>query len=263
VDFVFTSDIDWASEYAIGNLLSIVGQYGIRPTLFTTHDSATIRAAAESGFAEVGIHPNFLPGSTHGDNVDAVIQHVLTPAPNARISRSHSFLDGTHIATALVRHGITTDSNLVCYLQSGLAPLHHWAGLLRLPVFWEDDVHWARGGSWRFAPYAERFLSPGLKILNFHPFLVALIFRVLKPPSLPAWLNRFEGGWPHRKAALIANHREILTCDQAFLTADIILWGGVSRRDEPDLERLFAKILWLAHGVRWADHPLARKGPLK
>ena len=73
-----------------------------------------------------------------------------------------------------VRHGITTDSNLVCYLQSGLAPLHHWAGLLRLPVFWEDDVHWARGGSWTFAPYAELFFSSGLKILNFHPFLVAL-----------------------------------------------------------------------------------------
>jgi hypothetical protein len=45
---------------------------------------------------------------------------------------------------------------------------------LRLPVFFEDDVHWDRGLDWRFDKYAADFLSPGLKILNFHPYFVAL-----------------------------------------------------------------------------------------
>ena len=84
-----------------------------------------------------------------------------------------------------------------------------------------------------------------------------------KAPSLPAWLNPCERGWPHRKAALIANHREILSADHAFLAADVILWGGVSKRDEAELERLFAQMLWLAHGVRWSDHSLAIKRFLK
>jgi hypothetical protein len=41
-------------------------------------------------------------------------------------------------------------------------------------VFFEDDVHWAQGRNWAFADYRAAFASPGLKILNFHPFMWTL-----------------------------------------------------------------------------------------
>jgi hypothetical protein len=172
--FVLTSDIDWASEFAIAQLLGFAQDRGIRPTVFVTHASAAIDEAAAAGAIDRGIHPNFLAGSSHGGDPGAVIAHCLALAPGTQLSRSHTFVDGTQVALKLFEAGIRTDSNLCLYLQRGLGPLDHWVGIRRFPVFWEDDVHWHRGGSWDFARYADDFFSPGLKIVNAHPFIFAL-----------------------------------------------------------------------------------------
>jgi hypothetical protein len=55
-----------------------------------------------------------------------------------------------------------------------LAPFRTVAGTVRLPVFWEDDVHSAAGLPWELAALREAFASPGLKIVNVHPLRVAL-----------------------------------------------------------------------------------------
>jgi hypothetical protein len=67
------------------------------------------------------------------------------------------------------------DSNLCLYLQPHITPLRLGSpGLTRLPVFWEDDVHWQQtGGDWRLERYVDEFASPGLKIINVHPFIIA------------------------------------------------------------------------------------------
>lgn len=49
------------------------------------------------------------------------------------------------------------------------------AGIIRLPVFWEDDIHWEQSNAnWNFKEFMGHFTTPGLKIINFHPFLVAI-----------------------------------------------------------------------------------------
>ena len=172
--FVLTSDTDWASEFAIDRLVDFTTGAGITPTVFVTHQSARLAAAAAKGDVELGIHPNFLPGSSHGADVDAVVAHVLALAPGTKLWRSHAFVDGTHVALKLHQAGIRIDSNLCLYMQQDLVPLEHWVGIRRFPVFWEDDVHWHRGGAWSFAPYREAFFSPGLKVVNVHPFIFTL-----------------------------------------------------------------------------------------
>lgn len=172
--FVLTSDLDWASEYCVAAFLELARDYGIVPTLFVTHQSEAAAAAARAGRCELGIHPNFLPNSSHGASVDAVIRHVLELVPEPVATRSHAYADSSAIAMALVGHGLRVDSNLCLHLQEELPPLRHWSGLLRLPVFFEDDVHWHQGREWSFAPYRAAFRSDGLKILNFHPFMTAL-----------------------------------------------------------------------------------------
>jgi hypothetical protein len=132
--FVLTSDIDWASEHCIQSYVDHAAGYGIVPTLFVTHRSAAVDRAAAAGKVHLGIHPNFLPGSTHGATTDEVLDHVFDLVPKPVAARSHCFMDGSPIATSLARRGITVDSNICCHLQEGLPVLNHWNGVKRLPV---------------------------------------------------------------------------------------------------------------------------------
>jgi hypothetical protein len=94
--------------------------------------------------------------------------------PGARAFRSHCYIDGAHITQEMARRGFRYDSNLCVYLQPNLMPLRHASGLVRFPVFWEDDVHWLHtNGDWELSKVLPAFFSPGLKVLNFHPFFVA------------------------------------------------------------------------------------------
>jgi Polysaccharide deacetylase len=174
VEFVLSADLDWASEYCIEHFLSITGRFSIKPTIFVTHDSAALRRAAREGRVELGIHPNFLQPSTHGESIGSIIKHVLELAPRATSVRCHRHFAGREIERALTAHGLRIDSNTHGHLQGGLAPIELPSGLLRLPVFFEDDCHWTQDMTWRFRDHETDFFSPGLKILNFHPFLVSL-----------------------------------------------------------------------------------------
>jgi len=174
VEFILTADVDWASEYCIDQFLDLCAEFGICPTIFVTHQSDRLKRAFENGEAEAGIHPNFCEGSSHGTAISEVISSVMGMVPSARICRSHRFRDGSDIEMALVDAGIEADSNEVRYLAPNLVAYDIWTGLVRFPVFFEDDVHWQKGGSWDFTDYEEQFFEPGLKVLNFHPFIFAL-----------------------------------------------------------------------------------------
>ena len=174
MDFVLTSDLDWASEYCIEHFLDLARRFRLRPTLFVTHESRPATRAAQRGEAELGIHPNFLGGSSHGETVDQVLDHVLALVPRPAAVRCHRFLESEAISQALTRRGLTIESNRCAHLEHDLHAAISEDGRIQLPVFFEDDVHWQRGLSWSFADHAQSFFAPGLKILNFHPFFVAL-----------------------------------------------------------------------------------------
>jgi hypothetical protein len=172
--FVFTTDIDWASEHCIQTLLTAMQERGVVPTAFATHASPVLAAANAAGNVNVGLHPNFLPGSTHGETHEEVLDHVFTLFPEARYFRAHAMVDDSHISMAMKARDILYDSNLCLYLQAGLVPLHHWTGIPRFPMFWADDIHWRRGGGFHLQPYEDLFFSPGLKIIGVHPFMFTL-----------------------------------------------------------------------------------------
>jgi hypothetical protein len=52
--------------------------------------------------------------------------------------------------------------------------LRHASGLLRFPVFWEDDVHFGKQLPFEFAALKPHLDGPGMKVFNVHPLLVAL-----------------------------------------------------------------------------------------
>lgn len=155
-------------------MLELFDASGVSLHLFVTNESPAMRADRPAELT-LGIHPNFLPGSTQGNDTDEVIESCLSIVPAATTFRCHGFIDSTRIVWNLADRGFIADSNLLSFLQPGLVPIVHGAGVLRLPVFFEDDVFLDLGrADLDLKQCLELLQSPGLKILNFHPALVAL-----------------------------------------------------------------------------------------
>lgn len=172
--FCLSCDTDWASDYALEQFGALTEDYGIRPTIFATGPSTVLDGMLREDRAEIGIHPNFLPGSSHGTEPSEIIETLLNWFPGSEGFRSHSFVDGSAICMEMARRGLRYDSNLVLFLQPNLVPLAHALGMVRYPVFWEDDVHWNYfPDQWELEPLLPALLSPGLKVLNVHPFFQA------------------------------------------------------------------------------------------
>lgn len=167
--FCFTSDMDWANEEAIGHLLSFFKKKKLPLTSFVTHNSEKINEYYSKDANHIGLHPNFLNGSSHGTEYKEIIKNVSSIWPQAKCFRSHSYFDHLHITEHFHNLGFKYDSNVALHLQEGIIPLHHISGLTRFPVFLED-YHFLR----RINEYDEDYVlksldTPGLKIFNFHP----------------------------------------------------------------------------------------------
>jgi SAM-dependent methyltransferase len=172
--FCMTGDQDWASDAVVADFVDLFAGYGIRPTLFATNKSTLVDEQAAGGKIELGLHPNFLPGSTHGTDADGVITQVTEMYPGGRTFRSHGFVDGSYICRRFFEKGIRYDSNLCLDLQPNIMPLRHVSGITRFPTFWGDYAHLTnRADDWELERYLPAFFSPGLKVFNFHPIHVA------------------------------------------------------------------------------------------
>jgi hypothetical protein len=174
--FCFTTDVEWAPEWAIADLFGFFRECRIPLSPFLTHASPIVRElyAPPEMRRRLGLHPNFLPGSSHGKTRDEVIDAVFALWPDAVGFRSHCFYEDSPTVLALRQRGMLYDSNLCLFLQPACVPLLHHAGLVRFPVFWEDDVHFGHQLPFQFAPFERHFEKPGLKVINLHPLLFAL-----------------------------------------------------------------------------------------
>ena len=177
--FCFTSDVDWASEAALDIFLSDMQRFDLKFTMFVTHRSDVVEEYKKAGVIERGIHPNFLPGSSHGDGFRSVIETVLEFAPEAKCFRSHRGFDVTDITHLLTEYGMEYDSNVVTIMQQDVKPILHESGLLRFPIFFEDGTHLYNRLGLDLDKYKPRFTTPGIKIISIHP-----VNYVVNPPTI-------------------------------------------------------------------------------
>ena len=89
--YALTFDIDWAPDYMILHCLELIESAGYKATFFATHSTPLNKEIVDRGH-NLGIHPNFLPGSSQGSNVEEVISECLNYAPNAWCMRTHSLV---------------------------------------------------------------------------------------------------------------------------------------------------------------------------
>jgi hypothetical protein len=171
-----TLDVDWAPDFMIDDAARVLVERGVRATWFVTHRSPAVERLAEVPLFELGLHPNFLAGSTHGDTWEAVLAHCAELVPGAVSMRTHALVQSTPLLDLVASvTNVRVDVSLYLPHAAGLQPVEHVTArgsLVRVPYLWEDDLEmvrtspvWAVGG---LSP------APGLKVLDFHPVHVYL-----------------------------------------------------------------------------------------
>lgn len=176
--FVLTFDIDWAPDWAIDDCLSICRNHGVSAAFFATHDTAILQDIAGSDSFDLGVHPNFLPGSSHGPSVAQVMEYCLTLVPGATLMRTHGLYGSYGLFREIKREfpQISADCSIFLPGVANLQPFPLYfhdctAPLIRVPLWLSDMAASATPGfSWDM----DVTSMPGLKVLNFHPIHVAL-----------------------------------------------------------------------------------------
>ena len=136
-----TFDQDWAPAWATESLHDALAAAGQRGTLFVTQGCPSLGTLRAAGCMELGWHPNFLPGSSHGATVAEVLDTMQGLVPEAVGARAHGLMRGTSILLAYRERGLRYDAADIHDGVPGLAPFESWTGMTRLPIWFEDDVH--------------------------------------------------------------------------------------------------------------------------
>ena len=180
-----TLDVDWAPDFMIDFVADILIEHRVRATWYITHESPSLaRLRAHRELFELGIHPNFFSGSTHGESPTAVLGHCMEIVPEAVSVRTHGLLQSTALLGQIMKHTpVRTDASLFLPHAPDLTPVEYWweqRTLLRVPYFWEDDFEMERvAPCWKLAPLLDS--GSGLKVLDFHPVHVYLNSRTMGP----------------------------------------------------------------------------------
>ncbi|CAN7370736.1 hypothetical protein LJR042_002238 [Microbacterium maritypicum] len=206
---VLTVDVDWAPDWAMKQLLDVLVEAETPSTWFVTHESPMLDVLREHPtLVEIGVHPNFLPGSSHGESPEEVISECLRFAPEARTMRTHCLVQSTPILQTVVDASpISVDASVYLRDLSGVSPstlpLDHGRSLTRFAYVWEDDLEFfAEEPRWdgpRFI--TDRGTSDEITIIDVHPIHFAL--------------NSASVGPYERLKAALGNMRNVTEADAA------------------------------------------------
>jgi hypothetical protein len=175
---VIILDEDWAPDFVLSETIKILQANQVKSTWFITHQSNALdEMRNDPALFELGIHPNFLPGSTHGNTTEEVIAHCLAILPDAVSMRTHAYAQSSLLYSYIANQTkIQIDASVFTPHTYHLMPFQYYAGkrpIHRTPVFWEDDNEMKIPGfSWDINQID--FSQPGLKIFAFHPIHIYL-----------------------------------------------------------------------------------------
>ena len=172
-----TFDMDWAPDWCVEECVALCRKANVKATFFVTHVSPILESLREDPRFELGIHPNFLPNSSHGDHPGEIMASVLAMVPEARSMRTHALVQSWGLFGLIADFfpRIETDVSLLLPMHPGLQPTDLFAGksgrrITRLPYFWEDDTFAGfPSWQWQLPPPAA-----GLRIFDFHPVYLSL-----------------------------------------------------------------------------------------
>jgi len=169
-----TFDIDWAPDHSIYELLHLLQRYNCKGLFFLTHSTPINKVIEEAGH-ELGIHPNFYPGSSQGDTVSAVLKYLTAIQPRARVFRTHGLLSSTALLAEIcdLCPQLIYDFSLYTPGQHLIQPVR-WScsnkRCIRLPFSWEDDCQLGSQNPLWFPSFDSKYFTA----INYHPIHITL-----------------------------------------------------------------------------------------
>ena len=160
-----TSDIDWAPDYVIDDMLDLLDKYSIKATFFCTH-KVNIKKH------ELGIHPNFLPNSTQGKTPSEILFNLKKLFPNAKGARAHNLFNYSSLFSLYKKFGITYDSSILIPSQE-IQPYLKSPDILEIPINFEDDLYCLNQKK-TFRVKDLKVLNNTNSVFNFHPIHIFL-----------------------------------------------------------------------------------------
>lgn len=171
-ELIVTSDLDWACEPAIEEILNFFNEKKITPTIFSTHRSPCVETSMNT--IDVGVHPYFYPDSSHGATIVEVVKHVMDLPHNFSAFRCHRFAICNSSRQAMLNAGMLISSNVCTDLES-IAPFKERCGLLEIPIFLEDGGYlWQKHPLEITKEFMHFWLKSGPKVILIHPMHFAL-----------------------------------------------------------------------------------------
>lgn len=177
-DYILTLDIDWAPDFVIDQVAQILIENKVKVTWFVTHQSEAIERLRENNeLFELGIHPNMLYGSMHGETEDEVLTFIKNIVPDATSMRTHGLYQSSNwLVKAAKDYGVLIDVSLFLPRAANLHPHQmklNGLSLWRIPYFWEDDSEMFEDDPiWSISD--EGLNVSGLRVFDFHPIHIAL-----------------------------------------------------------------------------------------
>ena len=181
-----TIDVEWAPDFMLSQLVDRLLASGAKATFFVTHETPVLdRIRERPDLFELGIHPNFLPGSTQGGHPEEVLEYLRRTVPEATSMRTYALLQSSHLlATAAAFGGIGVDVSLLLpnsdLLPPTYGPFPDNRGMIRLAYDWEDDIYLTQRPT--FVRKEDVRLPNGPLVFDFHPPLA-----YLNAASLDLW----------------------------------------------------------------------------
>lgn len=221
-------DVDWAPDAVLEYAVEWFDDRGIPITVFATHDTPLLHGR-DPARVEIGIHPNL--SRLHLDEEDLVkrtIGELLETYPQAKGVRCHSLVQSNRLIDWFTDLGLEYDADEFRPYEDSLKAIRWWSGLVRIPIFWEDDLHLAFR-----APFDLKTLpleGDGLGVFNFHP-----IHMYLNSSSL----EHYHEVRPHyQDVDVLMNHVNTGEGIRTF-AADLVDWFA-SRGESTSLMRQLA-----------------------
>lgn len=174
--------------------MDLCSKYAAAATIFVTHNSPLLKSAmSKPNLFEFGVHPNFLPRSSHGNSMEEILDYCLEMVPGAVSVRTHGLYQSSPYLLMAAQKGLINEVSTLLPLHKNLYPVivpYTTSPLLRtikIPYFWEDDVmHKFSDWDW------DRQVDGGdIEIYDFHPIHVAL--NSLDDAAYCALKGRLEG----------------------------------------------------------------------
>ena len=160
-----TMDTDWCPAEVLQYALALFEKHALRCTIFTTGYYAAL-ATCDSRNFEIGVHPNFNDATVA--QYERKLRDLLALYPNAQGVSSHAMLSSTPLLHLFKQAGLRYERNLLRYKEVAAKPFYYFNQLLRVPIFWEDDIWFSHDPHARFA--ANLFAPADLPLVfNFHP----------------------------------------------------------------------------------------------